>query len=284
VGDVQVAARLLATGDADEAASLARDLEAANQLRRDLLSAALAEARALVADLPPAPVTVIRGPWSVGLIGLIAGRLADELGRPAIVFADSGDPWRGSARAGGGFDLAGALGSMPELFVRYGGHAAAAGCHMPAVHFDAFRERIQQLADGLEPLEPALELDVVVDALDTDYRLLRELAHLEPVGAGNPEPLVGIRGLVVSRVRPANGGHTQLVLRKGREVLDGICFGRDDLVGAVVEGESVDIVARLASRTFGGFESLQLEVRDLAPAGTLDRLLVGDAEAVRAVA
>jgi hypothetical protein len=95
---------------------------------------------------------------------------------------------------------------------------------------------------------------------------------LEPVGAGNPQPLVGIRGLVVGRIRPASGGHTQLLLRKGREVLDGICFGRDDLVGMVAEGQPLDLVARLVSRRFGGYESLQLEVRDVGPAGTLNEL------------
>nr|MBA2275533.1 hypothetical protein [Chloroflexota bacterium] len=62
----------------------------------------------------------------------------------------------------------------------------------------------------------------------------------------------------------------QLTLRKGREVIDGICFGREeDLSGTLREGQALDIVARLASRVFGGFESLQLEIRDVAPAGAL---------------
>jgi single-stranded-DNA-specific exonuclease len=279
VGDAAIAARLLLTEDAAEAAALAAELEAANGLRRELMASALVEARAAVAELPPAPLTIVGGPWPVGIIGLLAGRLADELGRPAVVFNNSADPWRGSARAGGNFDLAGALATMAELFVRYGGHSAAAGCNLPAANFAAFRERLVALAAGLAPLVPSLELDLVADGADTDYRLLREVSHLEPVGSGNPEPLVGIRGLVVGRVRPANGGHTQLLLRKGREVLDGICFGRDDLVGHVAEGEQLDIVARLVSRTFGGFESLQLDVRDVGPAGTLDALLAGAMDA-----
>jgi hypothetical protein len=70
-------------------------------------------------------------------------------------------------------------------------------------------------------------------------------------------------------VRSASGGTTQLTLRKGVEVLDAVAFGRADLVDTVHEGDALDICAHLASRTFGGFESLQLEVRDVAPAGTL---------------
>ena len=120
--------------------------------------------------------------------------------------------------------------------------------------------------------EPLLGIDMVIDALEVDYRLQRELALLEPTGPGNRAPLVGIRGLVVARSRAAAGGHTQLVLRKGREVIDGVAFGRDDVATALAEGDMIDVVARITSRTFGGYELIQLDVRDVAAAGTLDSL------------
>ena len=100
-----------------------------------------------------------------------------------------------------------------------------------------------------------------------DYGLYRDLARLAPCGTGNPEPLVAVLGLTVQRVRAANGGHTQLVLRRERDVLDGIAFGRPDLAEGLAEGDRVDVVARLASRTFGGLETLQLEVRDVSASG-----------------
>ncbi|CAN5782523.1 single-stranded-DNA-specific exonuclease RecJ [soil metagenome] len=269
VGDAGIAARLLLCQTKEEATALAAELESANLLRRELLATALAEARVIVEQGPDEPVTVVAGPWPPGIIGLVAGRLADERGRPAIVFCDSSDPWRGSARSSR-FDIVGALAAMAELFERYGGHAAAAGCHMAAANYDEFRRRMAERAAGLQPIEPSLLLDLVVDPPEVDYRLLRELIGLEPAGAGNPQPLVGIRGLTVGRVRRANGGHTQLVLKKGTEVLDAICFGRDDLPELLSEGERIDVVARLDSRAFGGYESLQLEVRDIGPPGSLD--------------
>jgi predicted rRNA methylase YqxC with S4 and FtsJ domains len=94
-------------------------------------------------------------------------------------------------------------------------------------------------------------------------------------GAGEAPPLVGIAGLAVTRVRAANGGHTQLTLRRGREVVDGIAFGQADLAEQLTEGSEIDVVARLASRTFAGMETLQLEVRDVAPAGSLRALRTG---------
>ena len=75
-------------------------------------------------------------------------------------------------------------------------------------------------------------------------------------------------GLTVTRVRAANGGHSQLTLRRNLDVLDGIAFGRADLAEVVHEGDRLDVVARLVSRTFGGFETLQLEIRDAATSGS----------------
>ena len=100
-----------------------------------------------------------------------------------------------------------------------------------------------------------------------DHVLLRELAPLED--AAEAPPLVGFAGLVVSRARLASGGHTQITLRKGRDVVDGIGFGRADLAEQLVEGQVVDVAAHLGSRTFAGLETLQLEIRDVAPAGHL---------------
>ena len=79
---------------------------------------------------------------------------------------------------------------------------------------------------------------------------------------------MAVLGLTVTRVRAATGGHTQLTLRRERDVLDGIAFGRSDIAEAVREGDRLDVVARLTSRRFGGFESLQLDIRDVATSGS----------------
>jgi len=105
-------------------------------------------------------------------------------------------------------------------------------------------------------------------ARSVDYTLLRDLAALGPTGPGNPDPVVGVHGLTVTRIRAATGGHAQLTLRREIDVLDGIAFGRGDLVGTVREGDRVDVAARLMSRRFGGYESLQLGVIDVAAART----------------
>jgi len=300
VGEALDAARLLLADTAEEAAVLAAVLEQANATRRDLMRTAIAEARTAfglpesglvagqqplletpvagasavrVAGGPDAPALLVRGPWPVGIIGLVAGRLADETGRAAVVATELGPVLRASCRSDGRLDLAAALTACSDLFVRHGGHAAAAGFELPVERWDAFVERFLALAALAAPEDArtALPVDLALPAGYVDYGLYRDLGRLAPCGTGNPEPLVAVLGLTVQRVRAANGGHTQLVLRRDRDVLDGIAFGRPDLAATLSEGDRVDVVARLASRTFGGLETLQLEVRDVSASGAHPR-------------
>lgn len=271
VGEALDAASLLLAEDALEADRLAAVLEAANAARRDLTKSAIAEARTSADAVDGAPATLVHGPWPVGIVGLVAGRLAEERGVPAIVGADLGSVIRASCRSDGRVHLADALAACGDLLIRHGGHAAAAGFEVAAERWDALRERLLGIIASAGPVDarPTLRLDLALAAPDVDYSLHRELARLAPTGTGNPEPLVAVLGLTVVRRREASGGHTQLVLRRRRDVLDGIAFGWPELAATLAEGDRVDIVARLMSRRFGGFESLQLEIRDVAPSGSL---------------
>jgi single-stranded-DNA-specific exonuclease len=191
---------------------------------------------------------------------------------------------RASCRAPGGYDLAGALAACDDLLERHGGHRGAAGLEVRTERWDAFRERFLGLVVGSTPLDPRPELvlDLALPARAADYRLLEHLAGLEPTGPGNPEPLVAVHGLTVTRIRAAAGGHAQLTLRREVDVVDAIAFERGDLVEVVREGDRVDVAGRLASRRFGGFESLQLVVLDVAPARDAAAALSGGPQAVHA--
>jgi len=269
VGEAMDAARLLLAEDPAEAAALAATLQGANLIRRDLTKTAIAEARISADAVDDLPATIVRGPWPVGIVGLVASRLSEERRRPAIVGADLGTTVRASARSDGRLHLADALAATSDLLIRHGGHGGAAGFEIETARWDEFRERFMALAAVAEPAdpEPSIALDLALPAMGVGYDLLRELVRLEPSGIGNPEPLVAILGLTVVRGREASGGHSQLVLRRERDVLDGIAFGWPELSAMVHEGDRIDVVARLASRRFGGIESLQLDIRDAAPAG-----------------
>jgi single-stranded-DNA-specific exonuclease len=270
MGEALEAARLLLSDDRIEAGRRAEALEAANLARRDLTRTIVAEARAIVAAEPGGPASVVRGPWSPGIVGLVAARLVEDDGRPAVVGAELGETVRASCRSDGRLDLGAALERCGDLFTRFGGHAGAAGFELPAGRWDAFRERFLVLAANAAPPDPraSIAIDLALPASDVDYSLYRELAGLDPCGPGNAAASVAVLGLTVTRVRAAAGGHSQLTLRRERDVLDGIAFGRPDIAEVVHEGDRLDVVARLTSRRFGGFESLQLDIRDVATSGS----------------
>ncbi len=285
VGDAVDAARLLLADDPAEAAALAETLEAANATRRDITKQTLADARLALVDAAvaltlddavaaasahAAPAVVVRGAWPVGIVGLVAARLAEETGRAAVVGAELDGVVRASCRSAGSLDLAASLDACGDLFIRHGGHRGAAGFEMVSERWPEFRERFLAIAASAGPVDPrpALTLDLALPAEEVDYALLAELQRLAPTGPGNADPLIGVLGVTVGRVRAANGGHTQLTLRRDRDVIDAIAFGRDDLATSLAEGDRIDLVARLASRRFGGYETLQLEVRDAASSGS----------------
>jgi len=136
VGEAEDAVALLLAEDASAAEVAAAALESANLARRDATRSALDEARTRVGDGPgDLPAVVVRGPWPVGVVGLVAARLADEHGRPAMVAAELGDVLRASCRAPDGYDLAGTLAACGDLLVRHGGHRGAAGLEVRADHW-----------------------------------------------------------------------------------------------------------------------------------------------------
>ncbi len=272
VGDALEAARLLLTDDPVEATELAARLQAANLVRRGMTKSAMAEAQAVLAADPGSPAaTVVRGDWPVGVIGLVAGRLAEERGRPAVVGTEVDGLIRASCRSAGGVDLGATLDLCADLFTRHGGHPGAAGFELKPEDWDAFRTRFLDIVTNAVPPSsdprPELKVDLVVPGSEVDYPFLRELHRLDPTGPGNPDPLIAVEGLTVTRVRAASGGHSQLTLRKRLDVVDGIAFGRSDLAAEVREGDRLDVVARIVTRTFAGYESIQLEIRDVAAAG-----------------
>lgn len=291
VGEAARAARLLLATDAAEATELAAEIETANLDRREITRNALAEARRELGLGPvsapgdgPAPgeespepaslpaALLIRGEWPVGIVGLIAGRLAEDLGRPAVVATSldvGAGTLRASCRSASGVNLAEALIACGDLLIRHGGHRAAAGFDIAAERWPEFAARFLGIVEAeARPAGPSeLVVDLVLPADAVDFAFVREIGLLAPIGTGNPAPTLAVTGLTVSRVRPANGGHTQLVLRRTRDVIDAVAFRRPDLAVMLHEGDRIDVVARASSRRFGGFESMQLEIVDVSAEG-----------------
>jgi single-stranded-DNA-specific exonuclease len=200
---------LFLTRDAERARSLAEKLDALNQDRRDTEAAALEAidrqllALRTAAGYPRECIVLDDPAWHRGVIGILASRVVDRTGRPALVIASEDGDAFGSGRSIDGYHLVDALSashtaSSEPLFTRFGGHAHAVGFSLPTQSLGLLRERMRahsaaSLSDDM--LTPSLRCDVEVAFAELDFDLLRWLERCAPFGMGHPEPVFLTRGL-----------------------------------------------------------------------------------------
>ncbi len=265
----RIALDLLLAPTIGEARTIATEIERLNNDRKAATTQAIELARALAGDPPPPLIVVDSSEMSSGIIGLAAARLAEEFHRPAIAIAIEGGEGRGSCRSIPAFDVTALLQRNSELFLRYGGHRAAAGFSILPERIPEMRARlIEDTARHLDPddLVSALEVDAELPLADVDRRMVQWLGLLGPFGNGNPAPVFLARGVRVtdSRAVGADGAHLQMALRAGNVTWRAIAFRQ--AAAAVPKGEDADVVYTFRSDQFGGEARLQLEVLDLRPA------------------
>lgn len=206
-----------------------------------------------------------------GIVGLVAGRLVEDLYRPALVAEVGTEETHGSARSIPEFNITAALDRCRDLLVRHGGHAAAAGFTVKNENLAALRQRLEEIAAAEladKDLVPSLTVDAEVQLANFDFALVEQLGQLEPCGYANPQPVFASTGLEVVSARGvgAESKHLKLMVRDphSRAVWDAIAFRmgewRSDLP------PRVDLAYAIEVNEFNGRKSLQLNVKDMRPA------------------
>lgn len=134
--------------------------------------------------------------WHRGVVGIVASRVVEKTGRPALVIAREGEEAHGSGRSISALHLLEALESCHGLFTRFGGHAHAVGFSLPTVHLPELKQKLDEYVRGrvsAEDLEPEVDIDAEIPLSDVTPKLLEALRELEPFGQGNPEPVFASR-------------------------------------------------------------------------------------------
>jgi single-stranded-DNA-specific exonuclease len=219
VGRSDLGVRLLTTEDPREAAELAAELDRLNEERRAIEANVCAEAEELaVAQGNRAVAVVAAKAWHPGVIGIVAGRLKERLGRPAVVIAlDEAGIGKGSGRSISGIDLGAAVLAAKDegLLVAGGGHAMAAGLTVEASKLDALRDfldaRLGRSVDRSRD-EQALLLDAVLSPGGVKPDLCDALEEGGPYGAGWPAPRVAAGPVRIVKADIVGSGHLRLVV------------------------------------------------------------------------
>ncbi len=269
-GDALASYHLLTTQSLDEAHSLAAELERRNRERQKLTAEVLDKVKKRIQLKAKLPV-IIEGDegYPVGVIGIVASRLAREFNKPVIIVNLGEELCRGSCRSISEFNIALALEECRDLLVSFGGHPLAAG-------FTVKREDLAQLEEKLMDLgtsqlshldiQPKLTIDAEIPLSALNGEILNLIRALAPFGVGNPEPTFVSRGVEVveSHNFGNEGKHLELKLRQNHVTWQAFDFNSEELAEEIPT--HIDIVYQLGKGHWGAEEVLRLNLVDFATA------------------
>ena len=278
-----IAFELLTTDDEAEAQAKARELEELNQARQLITEELMKRVREQAQGQEGNTVVLVYGDkleWPEGIIGLVAGKLSEEIKRPVFVLSQDSETSRGSARSSGDFNIIEALRERADLFERHGGHAQAAGFTIVNTNIEALHQHLltwqgngsngNDGGDGTEPVVEAVvppdltgvvteqeiviptyfrKVDLVITKPETQltYDAYTKISQLAPFGAGNPEPIFRLDGLRIARrwVSGPEGRHLRLRLRINGTQFHGTYFRAGSQIESFSEGTLVNVIFSL---------------------------------------
>ena len=263
-----LALELLRAPDREAALPLALKLNELNAARQELERAILAEALEMIEE-PPPPAVVLHSPeWHEGVVGIVAARVAEQVGRPTILICSGAGIAKGSGRSIPGFDLSAAVRACSTFLVGFGGHPAACGLRIARERIAEFARSFMEYAAAHLPSEALVRrrtVDAVASGPELTLALAHELERLAPHGQGNPRVSLLLHGAeLLSPRRTRDGRHLQCRVRCDGACASAIHFNFNDKVE--VEGSPrFDVLVELARNSFNGAENAQLKVEALLP-------------------
>lgn len=263
--DMTIGIQCLLAETSDKAMVLAGKLQQLNQQRREIEAQMQDDASVSLSEINVGnqfTLSLFESDWHQGVIGILASRVKEHFHRPVIVFADAGDgTLKGSGRSIRGLHLRDALDVVtkmhPDLVIKFGGHAMAAGLSIRqtglAEFAKAFEVVVRQMIDESD-LESVIEVDGALPEEAMSFELAKRLER-QVWGQGFPEPLF-LDEFDVMQKKIVGQKHLKLVLQKASQVIDAIYFNQTEL-----ESEKISAVYQLQTNRFRDQENLQLMIR-----------------------
>ncbi|MEC7802357.1 MAG: single-stranded-DNA-specific exonuclease RecJ [Verrucomicrobiota bacterium] len=260
-----VATSLFLEKNPDNCVLLAKKMNEYNEQRKFIETKLTEEAEFQASTLfMDKPAIVAKGDgewWNPGVVGIVAGKLANSLSKPCLVLAKSENgEYRGSGRGTKGLDLVVALAECKELLLHWGGHPVAVGLSIKEASVEEFTKRFlravkNQLGD--EPQDSILEIDAFIKQNELTENLLQEIEQLAPFGQANPEPILGLKKVrLFGKTRKVGSGHFQFSIHNGIEAVSGIAWRMAEDVPP--EETEIDIAIRLQWNTWNQKKRLQM--------------------------
>lgn len=278
IGNPLMGAELLITENAQTAYGHAAELDRVNQERKTLQSDMLRECIDLVTPVSEdrAVIVAAMDGWHPGVIGIVAGRLKDRFGRPAIVIGiDEEGKGKGSGRSIKGVDLGQAIhaATAADILTSGGGHAMAAGLNIQAENiekFDKFLNERLRVDVAIARENAALSIDGLLMPSALSLYTLKDIDKVGPFGVGNPKPVFALPDMVCTYAKRLKGGHLRCSfrhLRSGHN-FNTVCFGAEenglDELLTDPNTPTLHLAVRLSTRSWQGRETVDVQLVDVA--------------------
>ena len=224
LGNAQASLELLLCKSKRRALEMADELEKNNQSRQRIEKKIIESVREKIAKKIniKKDYAIVLGDesWHIGVLGIVASKIADEFNRPTILFSIKGASAKGSARSIQAFHLYEGLQHCHNLLIKYGGHSYAAGIEIETDNIEIFKDSLNEYAHSKlakADLEPALDIDTEVLLNQLNYNSVKQIEQLMPFGEGNPEPVLISRNVEIAGTPSlvgANDEHCSFVVKQ----------------------------------------------------------------------
>lgn len=277
MGDAAKALELLITDSTKVAFDIAGEIDGYNSKRKSIEKEIFNQAVSIIEEnkLYYNRVIVVAGNgWHQGVVGIVAARICEKYGCPAILLSVEGDTASGSGRAIPGFSLLNSIDYCKELLEKYGGHEGAAGLTLNVKNIDSFRIKINEYAHLFDYVEPKLMLDCKLNPSALSLDLAYCLKKLEPFGTGNNVPVFGVFGVTLLRIVPiGNNKHLRLLFKKGDNSFMALLFGVNSESFCFNEGDLLDLAVTVDVNSYKGEENVSVLIKAVRTSGIDDTKL-----------
>ena len=280
LGQAQLAVELMTSPPGDRVKALAAYIDQLNVSRDSLQrSVQIAASKQIKTDFDAEadPALVLAGVgWHQGVIGVVAGRLAEKYSKPVIILsldATSSRPAVGSGRAGHpGIDIHAALAECADRLVRFGGHGAAAGLTIEESQINHFRSDFFE-AVSKQSSEIDMTQEILIDAQtplgQLNLQTVSQIEQLSPFGQGNPRPILCASDVtLVEPSRRMGTGDRHLAMKVVQHSVEmrAVAFGQGDWCEELNAFEGpIDIAFRPVINEFNNFRRVEIQLVDWRP-------------------
>lgn len=265
--------QLLIETNKAKARELALELEDKNQNRQKITGEIMREVRILADNMfKNKPLIIAENEhWPAGILGLVAGKIAEEYAKPTIIMQKQEKEFVGSLRSIPEVDIMEALKKCSDLLQKFGGHSQAAGIRINPDRAVEFYSRIEKIVGEMakdKKFVSTLDIDLEIGVGDINWDLMDKIRKMEPFGEGNPEPIFLMRNMKIYDLKVCGNGSKHLKLSLGSvsggpKIFDSIGFGLCEKFPELKVGEIIDVVFNLCEDSWNGNKKMQLKLIDL---------------------